>query len=121
MDDSVPFCQKLVWLDHKLTFLRANLRYFQSSFCPGILGFLVSTREMYPFFFLFATHSVFPPSYSSKGREERSSVAIGSCKNTTKSRLCAQGRTLCLLLFMVRVLSTFRETSLVTNYRNDPG
>ena len=43
----MPFCQKLVWQDHRLTFLRADPSHLPPSFWRGLLNFLVSTWKMY--------------------------------------------------------------------------
>ena len=63
------------------------------------------------FFFLETTQTVFSPSYCSKGREERSSMATGSCKSNTRSRLHTQGRTLSLLLMASGALHVQRNFS----------
>ena len=53
-----------------------------------------------------------------KGREEWSSMANDSCRTNTKKKLHTQEGTLSLLGFWV--LFTFRETSFIMSYRNDP-
>ena len=47
MDDSVPFCQKFIWQDHRLTFSRADPSHLHPSFWCEMLNFLVSTWKMY--------------------------------------------------------------------------
>ena len=56
----------------------------------------------------------FSPSHSRKGREERSSMAIGSCRSNTKNELHAQDRTLHLLLVVSGALHIQRNF-----FRND--
>ena len=57
------------------------------------------------------TQTVSSPSYSSKRREERSSMANGSCRSNTKGRLHAQERTLHLLLVASGALHDQRNFS----------
>ena len=57
------------------------------------------------------TQTVSSPSYSPKGREERSSMASGSCRSNTKDQLHAQERTLHLLLMVSGALHIQRNFS----------
>ena len=47
MDDSVPFCQKFIWQDHRLTFSRADPSHLHPSFWHRMLNFLVYIWKMY--------------------------------------------------------------------------
>ena len=57
------------------------------------------------------TQITFSPSSPPKGSEERSSMASGSCKSNTKSRLHAQERTLYLVLVVSGALHVQRNFS----------
>lgn len=53
----------------------------------------------------------FSPSHSPKGREERSSMANGSCRSNTNNQLHAQDRTPHLLLVVSGALHIQRNFS----------
>ena len=85
---------------------------------PEDVGNLISSSSAFSFFF-FHSDGVFSLSLSQKGEKNDHQRPVAAAQGTPKANFMFR-RKCCVSSSWFWVLYTIRETSLVTNYRNDP-